>query len=59
MKPYNEEKDITFYSDPKKYSKVILNSGDYVVVSPDEAHKPKCMVDTPSKVKKIVVKVPV
>lgn len=59
LTPYNEEKDITFYSDPKKYSKVILSCGDYVIVSPDEAHKPKCMVDTPSKVKKIVVKVPV
>jgi YhcH/YjgK/YiaL family protein len=55
--PYSDEKDITFYRDPPQYGSLQLRPGDLVVVSPDEAHKPACMVGKPSPVKKIIIKV--
>ena len=57
--PYDENKDITFYADPDNYGKILLTGGDYVIVSPSEAHKPKCRVTESTAVKKIVIKVPI
>ena len=57
--PYDENKDITFYADPDNYGKILLTGGDYVIVSPSEAHKPKCNVTESTAVKKIVIKVPI
>lgn len=56
---YSEEKDITFYEQPEKYSSLVLEEGDYVVVAPEEAHAPKACVADPAAVRKIVIKVPV
>ena len=56
---YNEESDITLYIDPENSSAIFLESGDYLVLSPADAHKPRCMVSESAPVKKIVVKVPV
>jgi YhcH/YjgK/YiaL family protein len=55
--PYDDEKDITFYRDPPHYGSLLLRAGDMVIVSPEEAHKPSCMVEKPSPVKKIIIKV--
>ncbi|MDR1468680.1 MAG: YhcH/YjgK/YiaL family protein, partial [Spirochaetaceae bacterium] len=55
--PYDAEKDITFYHDPPRYGSVLLRAGDFIVVSPDDAHKPACMMEKPAPVKKIIVKV--
>jgi YhcH/YjgK/YiaL family protein len=55
--PYNSEKDITFYRDPPLYGSVLLGAGDFIVVSPEEAHKPRCIAGQVSAVKKIVIKV--
>jgi YhcH/YjgK/YiaL family protein len=57
--PYNKEKDITFYRDPPYYSSVLLRAGDLIVVAPEDAHKPACMVEKPAPVKKIIVKISV
>ena len=57
--PYDEAKDITFYEEPKHYSNVFLNAGDYVILGPDDAHKPRVKVDGNVPVKKVVVKVPI
>ncbi|TCK92718.1 YhcH/YjgK/YiaL family protein [Natranaerovirga hydrolytica] len=54
---YNEIEDITFYKEPQKSGYVVLNKGDFVIVSPEDAHKPRCTVDKPCKVKKIVIKI--
>lgn len=56
---YEEGNDITFYEEPALSGSVLLRSGDYVVLSPRDAHKPRCVAGTPKAVKKIVVKVPV
>jgi biofilm protein TabA len=54
---YSDQKDITFYADPAEYSRIILNAGDYVILMPEDAHKPKLFLNTPGAVKKVVVKV--
>ncbi|MDR1147512.1 MAG: YhcH/YjgK/YiaL family protein [Spirochaetaceae bacterium] len=55
--PYSDEKDITFYRDPPVYGSVLLQAGDFIVVSPEDAHKPSCVVGTPAPVKKLLIKV--
>ncbi len=58
--PYDEEGDITFYFDPKrKDSMVYLEDGDYIILAPEDVHKPRLAADGKSEVRKIVVKVPV
>lgn len=56
---YDEENDIEFYEEPIHCGKVFLNAGDFIVLAPEDAHKPRCAVDKPIPIKKIVVKVPV
>ncbi len=56
---YNEKNDITFYAEPAHCGKVLLNSGDFIVLGPEDAHKPRVKVDKVIPIKKVVVKVPV
>lgn len=56
---YDAENDVTFYEEPSHYGKVFLNAGDFVVLTPEDAHKPRCNDGKEVYVKKIVVKVPV
>ncbi len=51
------EKDVYFFEEPKESGMVLLREGDFIVVEPEEAHKPRCSVGTPEKVKKVVIKV--
>ena len=57
--PYDPVEDITFYGEPPHSGAVLLQAGDYVILSPQDAHKPRCCVGEPMPVIKIVVKVPV
>ena len=57
--PYSEEKDIVFYEDPAVDGSVLLQAGEYVVLAPEDAHKPRCAAGECAPVKKIVLKVPV
>lgn len=56
---YDEATDMQYYQDPPMSSVVLLQPGDYIVVAPEDAHKPHIAADTPEDVIKIVVKVPV
>ena len=56
---YNADNDVTFYEEPKHCGTVFLNAGDFIVLGPEDAHKPRCAVEKPMPIKKIVVKVPV
>ena len=56
---YEVARDVIFYHDPAQAGQVLLHGGDYVIFAPEDAHKPRCLVDGPMEVKKIVVKVPV
>lgn len=57
--PYNQENDITFYEEPVHFGKVFLNAGDFIVLGPEDAHKPRCAVSESLPIKKVVIKVPV
>ena len=54
---YDEKKDMALYKDPELYGFVLLSDGDFAVIPPEEAHKPRCAAGKPVPVKKILVKV--
>ena len=51
------ERDAEFWSSPENFSMVLLHEGEFIVVAPEDAHKPRCAVGSPAKVRKVVVKV--
>ena len=51
------ERDTYFYENPENASCVLLNQGDFIIVTPEEAHMPKVCVKDPEKVRKVVIKV--
>ncbi|AGC67829.1 hypothetical protein Cst_c08300 [Thermoclostridium stercorarium subsp. stercorarium DSM 8532] len=53
---YNAEKDITFYEN-QAGTDIRLTDGMYAILYPWDGHKPKCIYDEASNIKKIVVKV--
>ena len=53
---YNEERDIAFF-DTDTVSSVVLDGTNFVMLFPEEAHRPQMAINTPSKVKKAVIKV--
>lgn len=55
--PYNPEKDVTFYENDKQGDDCLLKAGDYVIVYPNDVHKPKAMNGKPSFVRKAVAKI--
>lgn len=57
---YDENKDIIFFQNTQSCTKVKLEKDTFVILFPNDAHKP-CMsvCEYPSEVRKIVVKIPV
>jgi len=55
--PYNEQKDIIFYKQPKDIGRIHLLPGVFAILYPQDAHCPKCQLDGPAEVLKVVVKV--
>lgn len=55
---YNEEKDCLLCSGITGIL-LKLNSDGFAIFYPNDMHKPMCMMDSPSSVKKIVVKIAV
>lgn len=56
-KVYNEESDIEFLKGDGEY--INLKEGEYLILYPEDAHKPSISVDklNPAKVRKAVVKI--
>jgi len=55
---YNDVKDIEFYDNNEKTGNVVLESGEYAILYPNDIHKPGMTFgNTPTTVRKIVVKV--
>ena len=54
---YEEARDIMFYTTPDKYTPLRLEAKEFVVLFPNDAHMPQCQSDSPSQVRKVVVKV--
>lgn len=57
--PYDSENDLLFLEEPENSGSILLEAGDFAVVPPEDAHKPRCMAGESCKVRKIVLKVKV
>lgn len=57
VEAYDSQKDIAFYANTAIHSKVVLTPGAFAIFWPHEPHMPCRTVDTPCRVKKIVVKI--
>ncbi len=57
--PYDSENDLLFFEEPESCGSILPEAGDFAVVPPEDAHKPRCVAGAAGKVKKIVVKVKV
>lgn len=56
---YIETEDIQYYHTPVKHGGAVLRDGDFLIVPPEDAHRPNCMIDKPCVVRKIVIKIKV
>lgn len=54
---YNPDKDVAFWNEPSDMMKCVLTAGSYVVLYPNDAHKPCITVEAPEQVRKVVAKV--
>lgn len=57
--PYDYEKDILFFEEPGWSVPVRMEAGDFLILFPSDGHKPRCLVERPEEVGKIVLKVSV
>lgn len=57
--PYDSKNDLLFFREPENCGKIFLEAGDFAIVPPEDAHKPRCMAGKSCRVKKIVIKVKV
>ena len=58
--PYNEERDVAFYTLPEEaIDYITLYAGQFIVFFPSDIHRPEVFRHQPGPVKKIVVKVKV
>jgi len=55
--PYDEVKDIMFFSTPGEYTELKMGAGEFVVLFPEDAHMPQVHWSSPAQVVKIVFKV--
>ncbi len=57
--PYNEAKDIMFYSLPKQFENIEMHPGHFVVFFPEHGHLPLCHFNGVHEIHKVVVKMKV
>ena len=55
--PYSEEKDVAFFKPQKQAATAVLTKGGYVILYPEDAHRPGVCVGEITKNKKLVGKV--
>lgn len=54
---YNPERDILFYQDAENESELIMKKGNFAIFFPEDVHRPGCIHQQCSKIRKIVVKI--
>jgi len=59
VEPYDEAKDIEFFSVPRQSATLALRAGDFAVFAPGDGHRPSLHLDGPHVSRKAVVKVSV
>ena len=56
--PYDAEKDVEFYEAPPSAGQLItVVEGSFAIFLPHDVHMPNLLIDAPTEVKKVVVKV--
>lgn len=56
---YDDEKDLSFFSNDREGTKIKLSKGDSLIIFPGQAHMPCIQTDVSAKVKKAVIKIPI
>lgn len=56
-KPFTPGKDIQFYEHAKHETFVEMFPGSYLILFPEDIHRPCCCLDKPSAIRKIIVKI--
>lgn len=54
---YNPEKDIQFYRSADFENDLVMQAGCFAVFFPNDVHRPGCIDDNVSRIRKVVVKV--
>ncbi|MBN1942170.1 MAG: YhcH/YjgK/YiaL family protein [Phycisphaerae bacterium] len=57
LQPYAENTDVLFYASPPAFTSVLLEPGQFLVLFPQDAHRPCLAVGEPARVRKLVVKI--
>ena len=53
---YNDTKDVMYYLGEENRP-ILLGTGEFMVLGPQDGHKPGCLVKEPETVRKVVLKV--
>ncbi|MBQ6516634.1 YhcH/YjgK/YiaL family protein, partial [bacterium] len=53
---YDKEKDVEFL-DAENFDDIIMKENDFLILYPEDAHRPCITIDNPTTVKKVVVKI--
>ncbi|MFC0308919.1 YhcH/YjgK/YiaL family protein [Gallibacterium trehalosifermentans] len=56
-KPYDPDRDILFYQSVSEETMLVMNPGSFAVFFPQDIHRPACIYQEASPIRKIVVKV--
>lgn len=56
-KDYDDERDILFYQKMENEVELIMRPGNFAVFFPEDIHRPACVDETSSKIRKVVVKI--
>ena len=59
VQTYDEQKDVAFYKTPDDVNKIVLKSGMYCILFPNDGHNLRIQVKQPTEVLKVLVKVKV
>ncbi|MBN1556249.1 MAG: YhcH/YjgK/YiaL family protein [Phycisphaerae bacterium] len=57
LQPYAENTDVLFFAPPMEFTSLLLEPGRFVVLFPQDAHRPCLNVTEPQPVRKVVVKI--
>ncbi|EJN98971.1 YhcH/YjgK/YiaL family protein [Oenococcus oeni] len=53
---YNSDRDLQYVKKPKSYNKIILHTGDFILIGLHEPHRTNGLVNRSTHVRKIVLK---
>jgi biofilm protein TabA len=53
---YDDKDDVSFYREISGIM-IPISAGDFMILYPDDVHKPKCILENISRVEKVVIKV--